>query len=186
MYSTQNVFQDFYNYFQHGLDFFISGSTHTVKKIIIHSNIASSIPLSEIHQSNGTKTAWISTLPTVQAMQLGNRRRTRRRRRRSVFQNSMFHSNIYCWIDTPPRKRFYDRFETISHFLSPKETPPSMVLNRTDDEDGLQLPNATTRCTIPIPFLRCKADLIFHPVYGYDGIILEVLESSQVVSVTLF
>lgn len=93
---NSECFQDFYNYFQHGLDFFISGSTHTVKKIIIHSNIASSIPLSEIHQSNGTKTAWISTLPTVQAMQLGNRRRTRRRRRRSVFQNSMFH--LKCWL----------------------------------------------------------------------------------------
>jgi hypothetical protein len=33
--------KDFYNYFQHGLDFFISGSTHTVNKIVVHSNIAS-------------------------------------------------------------------------------------------------------------------------------------------------
>lgn len=47
--------------------------------------------------------------------------------------------------DAPPRKRFYDRFETISHFLSPKEPPPSMHLNRTDDEDGLQLPYPITR-----------------------------------------
>lgn len=32
---------DFYNYFQHGLDFLISGSTHIVKKIVLHSNVVS-------------------------------------------------------------------------------------------------------------------------------------------------
>ena len=30
---------DFYNYFQHGIDILLSGTTHTVKKIILHSNI---------------------------------------------------------------------------------------------------------------------------------------------------
>ena len=30
---------DFYNYFQHGIDFFISSSTHVVKKIILHTNV---------------------------------------------------------------------------------------------------------------------------------------------------
>jgi len=70
--------------------------------------------------------------------------------------------------DTPPRKRFYDRFETISHFLSPREPPPSMLLDRTDDEEAITLPSATTR------------------LHGYDGIILEVSESSQVVAVMLF
>ena len=30
---------DFYNYFQHGIDFLISGRTHKVKKIILHSNL---------------------------------------------------------------------------------------------------------------------------------------------------
>ena len=49
---------DFYNYFQHGLDFFISGSTHTVKKIIVHTNIVCSfrshLPLKSlfIHHNN--------------------------------------------------------------------------------------------------------------------------------------
>lgn len=63
--------------------------------------------------------------------------------------------------DTPPRKRFYDRvgvrkpisvcrltaeqFETISHFLSPREPPPSMLLDRTNDEEDITLPSATTR-----------------------------------------
>ncbi|KAF8913994.1 hypothetical protein CPB84DRAFT_1758102 [Gymnopilus junonius] len=70
--------------------------------------------------------------------------------------------------DTPPRKRFFDRFETISHFLSPREPAPSMALDRTAEEDHLNLPNSTTH------------------LYGYDGIILEATDSSQVVSVTLF
>lgn len=70
--------------------------------------------------------------------------------------------------DTPPRKRFHDRFETISHFLSPSEPPPSMLLDRTDDDEAITLPSATTR------------------LHGYDGIILEVSESSQVVAVMLF
>ncbi|KAL7282369.1 hypothetical protein ACG7TL_003839 [Trametes sanguinea] len=32
----------FYNYQQHGIDFLISGTTHTVKKIILHSNVPGS------------------------------------------------------------------------------------------------------------------------------------------------
>ena len=30
---------DFYNYFQHGIDFLISDHTHIVKKIILHTNV---------------------------------------------------------------------------------------------------------------------------------------------------
>ena len=30
---------DFYNYFQYGIDFLISGTNHVVKKIILHSNL---------------------------------------------------------------------------------------------------------------------------------------------------
>jgi hypothetical protein len=30
---------DFYNYFHHGVDFLMSGQTHVVRKIIIHSNM---------------------------------------------------------------------------------------------------------------------------------------------------
>ncbi|KAJ6594647.1 hypothetical protein B0H19DRAFT_1247304 [Mycena capillaripes] len=49
--------------------------------------------------------------------------------------------------DTPPRDRFYDRFETISHFLSARKPPPSMLLYRIDDEEAITLPSATTRHT---------------------------------------
>ncbi|KZT20389.1 UPF0183-domain-containing protein [Neolentinus lepideus HHB14362 ss-1] len=70
--------------------------------------------------------------------------------------------------DSPPRMKFYDRFESINHFLSPREMPPSMILDRTDDEEDLILPNSTTR------------------LMGYDGIILEVTEFGHVVTVMLF
>ena len=78
----------------------------------------------------------------------------------SPFPNS---PQLIYSLDTPPRKRFFDRvfiqltafifcwqfafipqFETISHFLSPREPPPSMLLDRTDEEDDIILPNSTT------------------------------------------
>lgn len=45
----------------------------------------------------------------------------------------------------PNKVSQFKQFETISHFLSPSEPPPSMILNRTDDEDHITLPNAATR-----------------------------------------
>ncbi|KAF9057655.1 hypothetical protein BJ165DRAFT_1422230 [Panaeolus papilionaceus] len=125
----------FYNYFQHGIDFLISESTHTVKKIVLHTNVPGSPLFQRYKRCN-----WeIEGLPEDDE------------------------------DDTPPRKRFYDRFETIGHFLSPRsDTPPSMILDRTDDEEHLNLPNSTTH------------------LHGYDGIILEVTVLSQVVSITLF
>ncbi|KAG5648974.1 hypothetical protein DXG03_000323 [Asterophora parasitica] len=124
----------FYNYFQHGLDFLISGPSHVVTKIILHSNVPGSPLFQRYKRCN-----WeIEGKPEDDE------------------------------DDTPPRKRFYDRFETISHFLSPREPPPSMHLDRTDEEEDITLPSTTSR------------------LYGYDGIILEVSEASQVLSVTLF
>ena len=32
---------DFYNYFRYGIDFLISGKTHVVEKIVLHTNIVS-------------------------------------------------------------------------------------------------------------------------------------------------
>ncbi|KIK68035.1 hypothetical protein GYMLUDRAFT_54735 [Collybiopsis luxurians FD-317 M1] len=123
----------FYNYFQHGIDFYISGKTHVVKKIILQSNVPGS-PLFQVYK----RCNWeIEGKPEDDE------------------------------DDTPPRKKFYDRFETISHFLNPREPPPSMLLDRTDGEDNITLPSATTR------------------LHGYDGVILEVSEAS-VLSVTLF
>jgi hypothetical protein len=124
----------FYNYFQHGIDFLLSGSTHVVRKIILHTNVPGS-PLFQKYK----RCPWeIEGQPEDDE------------------------------DDSPPRMRFYDRFEMISHFLSPHEPPPSMLLDRTDEEDDITLPSPTTR------------------LHGYEGIILEVTESSQVVTVMLF
>ncbi|KAI0327128.1 UPF0183-domain-containing protein [Cubamyces sp. BRFM 1775] len=124
----------FYNYQQHGIDFLISGSTHVVKKIILHSNVPGT-PLFQRYK----RCPWeIEGRPEDDE------------------------------DESPPRKKFYERVEEIQHFLAPGEAPPSMILNRTDDEDGLRLPSSTTR------------------LFGYDGIILEATESGQVVAVMLF
>ncbi|KAI0638132.1 hypothetical protein C8Q77DRAFT_1089559 [Trametes polyzona] len=124
----------FYNYQQHGIDFLLSGATHTVKKIVLHTNIPGT-PLFQRYK----RCPWeIEGRPEDDE------------------------------DESPPRKRFYERVEEIQHFLAPGEAPPSMILNRADDEDGLRLPSPTTR------------------LFGYDGIILEATESGQVVSVMLF
>lgn len=39
---------DFYNYFQHGIDFLLSDHTHIVKKIILHSNVVSAFILRHV------------------------------------------------------------------------------------------------------------------------------------------
>lgn len=59
-----------------------------------------------------------------------------------------------------------------------------MILNRTDDEDGLRLPSSTTREYAPSPAFQSL--IICAGLFGYDGIILEATESGQVVSVMLF
>ncbi|KAH6915354.1 hypothetical protein BKA70DRAFT_1258734 [Coprinopsis sp. MPI-PUGE-AT-0042] len=125
----------FYNYFQHGLDFLICGSTHTVQKIIVHTNLPGS-PLFQRYK----RCCWEIEGPPEDDED-----------------------------DSPPRKKFHERFETISHFLSPHKPPgPPMHLDRTDEDDSLTLPSPATQ------------------LYGYDGIVLEVTESSQIVSVVLF
>ncbi|GJE84192.1 UPF0183-domain-containing protein [Phanerochaete sordida] len=124
----------FYNYFQHGIDFLIGGTTHVVKKIIIHSNMPGT-PLFQRYK----RCPW-----AIQGRPEDDE------------------------DDTPPRKWFYDRFEDIRHFLSPGETPPTMRLDRTDEEDGLTLPNSSTE------------------LLGFDGVVLEVAESAHVVAVMLF
>jgi len=124
----------FYNYFQHGIEFLIHGSTHRVSKIIMHTNIPGT-PLFQRYK----RCPWaIEGKPEDDE------------------------------DDAPSKKWFYDRYEDISHFLGPNGSPPSMTLDRTDEEDDLTLPNPTTH------------------LHGFDGIVLEVTESAQVASVTLY
>jgi len=125
----------FCNYFQLGIDFLISGTTHLVRKIILHSNIPGT-PLFQRYN----RCPWeIEGVPEDDE------------------------------DDSPPSVKFAESAEKIRRFLQPKEPPPCMPLNRTDDEEGLNLPSPITR------------------LWGFDGVILEVAEpGQQVVSLTLF
>ncbi|KAL5488082.1 hypothetical protein ACEPAI_6190 [Sanghuangporus weigelae] len=126
---------DFYNYFQFGVDFLISSSTHLVQKIILHTNIPGT-PMFQRYQ----RCPWeIEGEPEDEE------------------------------DDAPPRVKFTDKFDIISRFLNgaSKETMPSMELDRTDDE----------RVTLPSPTTR---------LVGFDGVVLEVTEAAQVVTVILF
>ncbi|KAG6336846.1 hypothetical protein ID866_2242 [Astraeus odoratus] len=131
----------FYNYFHHGIDFLVSGQTHTVRKIILHSNVPGS-PLFQYYK----RCPWeLEGKPEDDEDGQG---------RRFPYDD---------WSEFQ-----YLQFEAISHFLSPRDPPPSMVLDRTDDDDTISLPSPMSR------------------LYGYSGVILEVSEASQVVSVTVF
>jgi len=125
----------FFNYFQYGIDFLISGTTHIVRKIILHTNIPGT-PLFHRYK----RCPWeIEGVPEDDE------------------------------DDSPPSMKFTERAETIRRFLQPKEKPSQMPLNRTDDEEGLNLPSPITQ------------------LWGFDGIILEVAEpGQQIVSLTLF
>ncbi|KAI5124941.1 hypothetical protein M0805_007368 [Coniferiporia weirii] len=125
----------FYNYFQFGLDFLISTSTHLVQKVVVHTNIPGT-PMFQRYQ----RCPWeIEGKPEDEE------------------------------DDAPPRVKFSDKFDILSRFLngSSREQVPSMQLDRTEDE-RLTLPSSTTR------------------LVGFDGIVFEVTEGAQVVTVVLF
>ena len=71
--QTFSFATDFYNYFQHGIDFLISDHTHVVKKIILHSNVVSVFPL-RFSQFLTFSTAWDTPLSTIQALSMADRR----------------------------------------------------------------------------------------------------------------
>ncbi|KAF5387713.1 hypothetical protein D9615_000496 [Tricholomella constricta] len=127
--EPENEPRYFYNYFQHGIDFLISGPSHVVTKIILHSNVPGSPLFQRYKRCN-----WeIEGKPEDD--EDGN----------VLLLSCIIQTRVECLQDTPPRKRFYDRFETISHFLSPREPPPSMHLDRTDEEEDITLPSTATR-----------------------------------------
>jgi len=64
---------DFYNYFQHGIDFLLSDHTHIVKKIILHSNVVSAFILRHLPLVYPSIAGYAS-LPTVQAVSMADRR----------------------------------------------------------------------------------------------------------------
>jgi len=125
----------FYNYVQHGIDFLVCGSTHVVKKIVLHSNIPGA-PLFQRYK----RCPW-----EVEGSPEDNE------------------------DGFPSRASFRDRLEDVRSVLTLDETaPPSMLLDRTDEESGLTLPASRTH------------------LVGIDGVVLEVTESAHVTAMTLY
>lgn len=105
-----NELIDFYNYFQHGIEFLISGSTHVVRKILIHTNVVSmisSISPCTLHlirfsldlpYSRGTNDV-LGKLKASQKM-------TKMVNIIHIISSFPIESTA---IDSPPRMRFYDR-----------------------------------------------------------------------------
>lgn len=61
-----------------------------------------------------------------------------------------------------------------------------MNLDRTADEENMNLPNSTTHCAWISNIWSLLFSKVVTLVHGYDGIILEATDASQVLSVTLF
>jgi len=127
----------FYNYFQHGMDILLSGTTHLVKKIILHSNIPGSLLFQRYKRC-----PWEIDASPEEGSE-----------------------------DSSNNVSFHDKIEDITSVLNPssREAPQSMILDRSADfPDTLTLPGSTTRLT------------------GFDGVVLEVSEIGDVLTVMLF
>lgn len=115
---------DFMNYFNHGIDCFIDGSTHILRKIIVHSNTVSSLDQVPLF----TDITWCK---------LGS---------------PLFQRYKRCpWEISDPSLgsqtiRYSDSFETINSYLSQGSDPsPPMVLDRSEDYDALSIQAFSTR-----------------------------------------
>jgi hypothetical protein len=109
----------FYNYLQHGVDFLISGTTHRVQKIILHSNVAGS------HLFQRYKRCpW----EIINA------------------EDVDFNSDD---VAESPTVSVGDKIDTVKGFLSVAHgnTPPSMLLDRAADmqDSTIALPSSTSR-----------------------------------------
>ncbi|CAE6494399.1 unnamed protein product [Rhizoctonia solani] len=177
----------FYNYFQHGLDFLISGKTHRVRKIIVHSNVPGS-PLFQRYKrcpwefSLGSQDVASSypvelgtTPPAVtylepSAPKTGGKKKKKAEseRPRTSFE---FHDNTPN--DSQETIAFYDTIDVLKSKLdhgSKQSAQPSM-LERTADlpqNELLTLSNSTTH------------------LYAFDGVFCEASEVGDILCVGLF
>ncbi|KAF8304781.1 UPF0183-domain-containing protein [Clavulina sp. PMI_390] len=124
----------FYNYFQHGMDILLSGTTHKVKKIILHSNVPGSLMFQRYKRC-----PWEIVGST--------------------------HSG------SPKAVSIGERVDKVQRILTPSTSaePPSMVLDRTADS-----PSAPT---LPMGVTK---------LLGFDGVVLEVTEVGDILTVMMF
>ena len=109
---------DFYNYFQHGIDFFISSSAHVVKKVILHTNVVCLLYVFFCNpQINKVS---LVRLYSNDINDVAGRLRGSPKMMKMV--SWLLGFPVVCLtcdtIDTPPRKRFYDRVSFITFHLS--------------------------------------------------------------------
>ncbi|CAE6478320.1 unnamed protein product [Rhizoctonia solani] len=178
----------FYNYFQHGLDFLISGKTHRVRKIIAHTNVPGS-PLFQRYKrcpwefslssqdvappahSTELETTTKTTEVEISAPKGGGKKKKKvgSERPRTSFE---------VQDDTPSHNQetiaFYDSIDILKSKLgsiSRHSAQPSMQLERTADlpqNELLTLPNPTTH------------------LHAFDGVFCEASEVGDVLCVGLF
>ncbi|QRV72631.1 hypothetical protein RhiJN_00645 [Ceratobasidium sp. AG-Ba] len=184
----------FYNYFQYGIDFLISGKTHRVRKIILHTNVPGS-PLFQRYKrcpweiTLGTKdTSLAVPTPEIKLTPSPSRDsdvssvrssgKKKKKKAESTPEPEQARVSFEVQSSRPSMSEdtiaFYDSIDILKNQLgsgSRHSPQPSMQLERTADlphHELLTLPNATTH------------------LYAFDGVVCEASEVDDVLCVVLF
>ncbi|CAE6485330.1 unnamed protein product [Rhizoctonia solani] len=180
----------FYNYFQHGLDFLISGKTHRVRKIIVHSNVPGSplfqrykrcpweFSLSSQDTAPSPDPIEPGTTPPVGSDLDGVAPKAGGKKKKKKAENERPRASFEVHDDTPNDSQetvaFYDSIDILKSKLghgSRHTAQPSMQLERTADlpqNELLTLSSSTTH------------------LYAFDGVFCEASELGDVLCVGLF
>lgn len=180
----------FYNYFQHGLDFLISGKTHRVRKIIVHTNVPGS-PLFQRYKRCpwelvlSTQDA-VSPVPTPEPSSVpdsefagpkptGKKKKKKQDVERTQPTRTSFEVQESRPVKSEETVAFYDSFDVLKAQLgsngSKHAAQPSMQLERTADlpqNELLTLPSSTAR------------------LHAFDGVVCEASEMGEVLSLVVF
>ncbi|KAF8607709.1 hypothetical protein BDV93DRAFT_519726 [Ceratobasidium sp. AG-I] len=180
----------FYNYFQHGLDFLISGKTHRVRKIIIHTNVPGS-PLFQRYKrcpwefsANSEETTRAtpteirlppSPAPDSDAPAPKSAGKKKKKKAEVESTRPSFEVQETRPSTSDEAITFYDSIDILKTRLNSgpsRHSPqPSMQLERTADlphNELLTLPGSTTH------------------LYAFDGVVCEASEVGDVLCVVLF
>lgn len=181
----------FYNYFQHGLDFLISGKTHRVRKIIVHTNVPGS-PLFQrykrcpwefpINSPEAAETVSIheirlppSPAPDSDAPASKPSGKKKKQKAEQGSARPSFEVRESRPSTSDETVTFYDSIDILKAHLNSgasRHSPqPSMQLERTADlpqNELLTLPSSTTH------------------LYAFDGVVCEASEVGDVLCLVLF
>ncbi|CAE6479823.1 unnamed protein product [Rhizoctonia solani] len=181
----------FYNYFQHGMDFLISGKTHRVRKIIVHSNVPGS-PLFQRYKrcpwefslsfQNAARPSHPiepgTTPPTATDLDSSVPKIGKKNKIKKKTESERPRTSFEVYDNTPNDSQetvaFYDTIDILKSKLgqgSRHSAQPSMQLERTADlpqNELLTLSNSTTH------------------LYAFDGVFCEASELGDVLCVGLF